>query len=103
MISVLVVGMVKLLGAHERLVSTLDTWATGEPTYWMHLPEDELRRVMGVPARLDPDPPTIEEQLFATLPEGPDAVRVEQVEKDLATHTVRARVRRLVALPEGLR
>ena len=100
MLSVLVVGMVKLLGSHERLVSTLDAWAADEPTLWVHLPEDELRRVLGVPARFVLERPTATEALLAVLPQGPDAVVVESVERQLDKPRVRAVVRRIPLVGE---
>lgn len=102
-LSMLVVGMVKLLGSHEHIVSTLDEWTRDEPVYRVIPPVDELRRTIGVPARLqrvddETGPPIAYSE--TALPIGESGVVVFGVRRDLDEQSIKVTVRRIAVVPE---
>ena len=50
--TLLVVGLGRLVVAHDRVLASMETWLQGDPTWFVDVPDDDLERVLGVPARL---------------------------------------------------
>lgn len=53
-----VIGLTRLVVSHERLVSGLEGWCSGDPVYFVIPSEVELERILGVPAALSTTPPS---------------------------------------------
>ncbi len=48
-----VFGIAQLVIRHHQLVSTIDDWCVGEPTYYVVPSDDPLERTLGMPAALE--------------------------------------------------
>ena len=85
--TLLVLGLSRLTVAHDRLVSSLDGWLADDPVYYVDQPDDDLQRVLGVPAKLSEAVPTLPDP-----PPPPDAyaVTVQSVERGLDPATANA-------------
>jgi prepilin-type N-terminal cleavage/methylation domain-containing protein len=55
--TLLVVGLAKLTVAHDRLVASTEGWLADDPVVFVDVSDDDLQRLLGVPARLVPDAP----------------------------------------------
>ena len=53
-----VLGITKLVVSHERLLADLEEWCSGDPVYFVVPSEDELERILGMPAALSTTPPS---------------------------------------------
>lgn len=71
-LSLLILGFSKLMGAHEQLASEMDSWCQGEPTYYIEMADDALLRALGAPGVL-----VIDEPAGLSGPPAPDAYEVE--------------------------
>ena len=59
LLSLLIVGFMKLVWHHEELAAAGDRWCQDEPSFFVKVSDDDLERTIGVPARLvtiQPDP-----------------------------------------------
>lgn len=56
-LSLLAVGLARLTVDHDRLVAGMEEWTDADPTYFVAQPVDDLARLVGTPAELEPDPP----------------------------------------------
>ena len=64
-LSLLAMGMSRLVVGHERLMASMEDWLDGDPNWYVARHEDPLNRVLGAPATLsDTAPP-------ASLPDPP--------------------------------
>ena len=57
LLSLLAVGLAKLTVHHDRLVHDLESWTDDDPTWFVAQPDDDLQRLVGVPATLATEPP----------------------------------------------
>ena len=57
LLSLLAVGLAKLTVHHDRLVHDLESWTDDDPTCFVAQPDDDLQRLVGVPATLATEPP----------------------------------------------
>jgi prepilin-type N-terminal cleavage/methylation domain-containing protein len=55
--TLLVVGLARLTVAHDRLVASTEVWLADDPILFVDVADDELERLLGVPARLVADAP----------------------------------------------
>ena len=51
------IGLSRLVVAHDRLVQGLEAWTDGTPVRFVDVPDDPLQSLAGVPATLVEDPP----------------------------------------------
>ena len=64
-LSLLAMGLSRLVVGHERLMASMEDWLDGDPNWYVARHEDPLNRVLGAPATLsDTAPP-------ASLPDPP--------------------------------
>ena len=57
LLSLLAVGLAKLTVHHDRLVHDLESWTDDDPTWFVAQADDDLQRLVGVPATLATEPP----------------------------------------------
>ena len=87
-LSLLATGLAKLTVHHDRIVADLESWTDGDPTWYVTQVDDDLARLVGVPATLSADPPPP-----LSPPPGPGAfaVTVSDVELQLDPPAASAR------------
>ncbi|MBC8328561.1 MAG: prepilin-type N-terminal cleavage/methylation domain-containing protein [Planctomycetes bacterium] len=56
-LSLLVLGMVRLVSGHHEVLDSVDDWSYGDPVLYLVQDTDPMARAIGTPAALSVDPP----------------------------------------------
>lgn len=96
-VSVTVLGLSRLLGAHARLLDGLDDWCRGSPTFYVAPSSDADLRACGVAASLLEEPPEAPEA--PETPEPVNDVTIEALERGLSPSRVTVTLRVVERVP----